>query len=352
MVESGSGIFEFPLPDDVRKMIEEILKERKAKEELMRIGILGLIKSKGGEVRLAKKVGSMEPQIRKYEEGDLSVLVKLVNENYMDYPDFFYEFIPYTERTLRPEVEGKPLVYVAENRAIEGFIACSTDWSIRVNLLCVKPGPSRTGIEDMLISEVEEQAKGRELSVWLSSDSRIADFEKRGYESYGGFCHLVRSLYNIPPVPPLGKGVTLRAMGEREEKTVTEIFYDPKHVGTDIFKPGFTKEWTEDWNQIAEWDGRIVAIVCSRPRHAFNEYFNAKRAEIWGPVAVLECRGHPDYRGTVAKPLMCRALNSLRERGMEMASIWDVEWPPEHINFAMSLGFRVKNHWKFLCKYV
>lgn len=345
-------IHALPIPDDIKHAIEEILQnDKKAREELARLGLLGFIKRHGGEIRMVKMPGeNTELQIRKYEEDDLSILVKIVNENHLDYPDFFYEFIPYTEKTLRPKVEGQPLVFVAKNHAIEGFIACSTDWGMRINMLCVKPGPNRTKIEDMLISKVEEETKGRKVFVWLSSDGRIADFEKRGYESYGGLYHLLRSLNNTPPIPPLEKGITLRSMAKGEEKEITRIFYDPKHVGTNIFKPGFTKNWKEDWNHIAEWDGKIVAIICSRPRHTFNTYFNAKRAEIWGPIALPECRGHPDYRGAISKPLMCRALNSLQGKGMEFATIWDVEWPPEPTNFCMSLGFRVKNHWKFLRK--
>jgi len=345
MVDEFPDILGFPLPDEVRKAIEEILKEQGAKEELMRIGILKVIRGKGGEIRLVKMSGeSTGPQLRKFED-DLSALVQMVNENYLDYPDFFYEFIPYTEETLRPAVKARPVVFVAKNQTIEGFIACNMDWGFRIDMLCVKPGPNRTKIEDMLISKVEEEAKGRKVFVWLSSDSRIADFEKRGYEIYGGFYHLVRSLYNIPPIPPLAEGVALRSMAKGEEETITRIFYDPDHVGTDIFKLGFTKVWKEDWNYIAELNGKIIAIVCTRRDDKFNTHFNAKRAEIWGPIVL------PEYRGKgVEKALECYALHSLREKEMELATVWDVEWPPEPTNFDISLGFRVKNHWKFLRK--
>jgi len=289
---------------------------------------------------------SIEPQIRKYKEDDLSALVKLVNENYTDYPDFFYEFISYTEETLRSKLEGRPTVLVAENETIEGFIACYEDpRCIDIDMLCVKRGPDRTKIEDTLISKVEEEAKGRKVTITLSSDSRIADFENRGYEIYGGFYHLVRSLCNVPAVPSLAEGATLRGMAKGEEETITRIFYDPDHVGTDVFKPGFTKVWKEDWNHIAELNGKIIAIVCTRPDDKFNANFNAKRAEIWGPIVL------PEYRGKgVEKALECHALHSLREKGMEVATVWDVEWPPEPTNFDVSLGFRVKNHWKFLRK--
>ena len=341
-----------PIPDELKRAIEEAFRQDvKARDEIKRLGVLEFVKRQGGEIRMANPQNeSTEIEIRRYEKSDLSRLVKIVNANHEGYPDFFYEFIPYTEETLRPKVEEQPLVFVAENQGIEGFIECSKDWGVRVDMLCVKPGPRRKEIEHMLISKVEEEAKGHKVTVWLSSDSRIAELGKRGYETYGGFYHLVRSLSIDIPTPPLPDGVTLRSMSKGEEETITQIFYDPKHIGPNIFKQGFTKVWKEDWNHIAEWDGKIVAIACTRPRQAFNKYFNAKRAEIWGPIALPECRKHPDYRGTIAKPLVCRVLNSLREKGMKEAVVWDVEWPPEHIDLCMSLGFRVKNHWKFLSK--
>ncbi len=346
MMDNFSESLDFPIPDEVKKAIEEILVDGKVNEELTRTAILKLLKGKGGEIRLVKMPGeSTGLQVGGYEEGDISALVEIVNENYVDYADFFYEFIPYSEETFRSAVRARPVVFVAKSQTIEGFIACSADWGVRIDMFCVKPGPNRTKIEDILISRVEEEAKNRKVTVWLSSDSRIAKFEKRGYEVYGGFYHLVRSLHNVPAIPPLPEGVTLRGMAKGEEKTITQTFYDPNHVGTSIFKPGFTKTWKEDWNHVAELNGKIIAIICTRPDHKFNAHFNAKRAEIWGPIVLSEHRG----KG-IEKAFECYALRSLREKEMEVATVWDVEWPPEPTNLEMSLGFRVKNYWKFMRK--
>jgi len=52
MADEFPDILGFPLPDEVRKAIEEILSEPGAKEELIRLGILKVIKGKGGEIRL------------------------------------------------------------------------------------------------------------------------------------------------------------------------------------------------------------------------------------------------------------------------------------------------------------
>jgi len=53
MLDKFSDMFEFPLPDDVKKTIEEILMEEGAKKELVRIALLNLIKRKGGGIRLS-----------------------------------------------------------------------------------------------------------------------------------------------------------------------------------------------------------------------------------------------------------------------------------------------------------
>lgn len=348
MADKFSDALGFPLPDEVRKAVEEILGEREAKEELMRVGILDLMKRRGGEIRLAKKSGeSTEPQIRKYEEDDLYALVKIVNENYMDYPDFFHEFIPYTEETLRSKVEGRPIIFVAKNQTIEGFITCYiAPWGTTIDTLCVKRGPNRKKIEDMLISKVEEGAKGWKVVVFLSSDSpRIADFEKKGYEIYGGLYHMTTNLDHVYPVPPVPKGVTLRSMRTGDADAVTQAFYNPEEVGQSIFKPGFTRVWKEDWNHVAELDGKIISVICTRPEHKYNEYYHAKRAEIWGPITLPEHR----EKG-LGKALTCRALNSLREKGMEEAAFEATEdcWVLDH---RISLGFKAKKHWKFLRKY-
>jgi len=55
MMERFSDVLEFPLPDDVKKTIEEILREEGVKKELMRTAILDLMKRKGGEIRLNSK---------------------------------------------------------------------------------------------------------------------------------------------------------------------------------------------------------------------------------------------------------------------------------------------------------
>lgn len=45
-----------PIPDELKQVIEEILrKDEKAREELTRLGLLGFMKKHGGEIRMTKK---------------------------------------------------------------------------------------------------------------------------------------------------------------------------------------------------------------------------------------------------------------------------------------------------------
>jgi len=59
-------ILSLPLPDEARRAIEEILGEPDAKEELIRLGILKVIKGKGGEIRLGVNLseGSLDHDLR------------------------------------------------------------------------------------------------------------------------------------------------------------------------------------------------------------------------------------------------------------------------------------------------
>lgn len=45
-------LIELPLPDEVKEAVEEILRERGAREELTRMGVLGLMQRKGGGIRV------------------------------------------------------------------------------------------------------------------------------------------------------------------------------------------------------------------------------------------------------------------------------------------------------------
>ena len=56
MVKFYSDVSEFPLPDKVRKAVEDILRERKARKELLRIGTLKALQGKGGRIKVGAEI--------------------------------------------------------------------------------------------------------------------------------------------------------------------------------------------------------------------------------------------------------------------------------------------------------
>mgnify|MGYP001100244143 CR=1 FL=1 len=62
-------VLSLPLPDEVKKAIEEILGEQKAKEQLTRISTLKTIQAKGGEIRLASTQSSEQKKQEDTENG-------------------------------------------------------------------------------------------------------------------------------------------------------------------------------------------------------------------------------------------------------------------------------------------
>jgi hypothetical protein len=59
MMAKPHDLIELPLPDEVKEAIEEILKEREAKEEITRMGVLGLMRRSGGGIKV-REVASKE----------------------------------------------------------------------------------------------------------------------------------------------------------------------------------------------------------------------------------------------------------------------------------------------------
>lgn len=55
-MEFSTDLSEFSLPDEIRKAVEEILKERKAKEELLKIGTLKAMQGKGGQIKVGAEI--------------------------------------------------------------------------------------------------------------------------------------------------------------------------------------------------------------------------------------------------------------------------------------------------------
>ncbi|MCR4405176.1 MAG: GNAT family N-acetyltransferase [Candidatus Acetothermia bacterium] len=74
-------------------------------------------------------------------------------------------------------------------------------------------------------------------------------------------------------------------------------------------------------------------------------HYHTKRGYL-GPAATL-----PEHRGKgLGKALTARAMNFLRERGLERVSLYTWEGNPPALRVTRGLDFRASHEWKILTK--
>jgi ribosomal protein S18 acetylase RimI-like enzyme len=292
----------------------------------------------------------MKISIREYKESDLSILTKLLNENYMHYNDFYYshEFIPYNEGMFDSKIVKNNLIFVAKTQEVLGFIALNkANWDNRIGIISVKPSIHQQEVENLLISHLESKVDTGRITITLTSKSpRIVSFKDNGYQTIGGLYHLTRTLTKIPSSPKLAKHVSLRSL--EKEETLAQAFKIITYRNTN----NLLKDWKEtdpnftlEWIHVAEIKGKIVSVVCTRTDHKYNKHFQARRGKI-GPLATL-----PEYRERgIAKALMCKALNFFTSQKLDIASLKVIENNLSAQNLYRTLGFKTKQKWKFLRK--
>ncbi len=289
-------------------------------------------------------------EIREHTDEDIPILVQLINEAFRD----TYEFIPYTEERLKREQaeRGGRFLIAEEGGRVRGFAAhFSGRWGDEIKWLFAFPGPRKREIEDALVKKIEEEAKSDRVFVRIdASDPGIGDWERRGYAHDGGMYHMTASLDRPRPLPPLPEGVVLRSLRPGEEDALIRLVN--MAYGWERLWPGVIERWKardplfdESWVHVAEHEGKLVAVVVSRRDVEYNAYFGAKRGYL-GPAATL-----PDYRRMgLATALTCRAMNFLREKGMDSVALHTMEDNVAAITLLKKLGFQIRHHWLFLAK--
>ncbi len=287
-------------------------------------------------------------RLRRYQETDLPKLVRLLNEAYQGR----HEFIPYTEAKLQEELQEVAAIWLAvdEQDEIVGMALLRRAWYGEELEVCTRPGQGE--IETQLLSAIEGEAQGDEVTVVIDSEDqgRIAAFLSRGYEIDGGLYQLVAELKELRPLPPVPEGYLLRALKPDEEAALIEVV-NTAYQGERL-RPGVLDKWkSEDpgfsvaWVQVAEYEGQIVAAVVARTDKEFNEHYQARRGYL-GPSATL-----PAHAGKgLGKALSCQAMNFLFKQGMKAASLFTLEDNAAALSIAKSQGFQISHHWKFLHK--
>jgi ribosomal protein S18 acetylase RimI-like enzyme len=293
----------------------------------------------------------MVAKIRDFVDGELSSLLKLINEAYKNH----YEFTPFTEDRVRSWLrEGKFRILVAEEN---GEIVASgayrdSQWGEEIEWLKVFRNVIRKEIEDSLVKELEKFVKGEVLFTAVDAGSPEMDvWVERGYKVEGGLLHMISVLDGVKPIPETPEGIILRSLKPTEEKAFVEavnIGFGRERVRIGDIQLWKTEDsaFSEEWIHVAEAEGKIVSVVVSQIDRRYNLSCGGSRGYL-GPAATL-----PEYRNkSLAGVLTRRAMNFLFEKGLGSVALYTSEQNLASMALLQKLGFRIGHHWKFLRKY-
>jgi len=217
--------------------------------------------------------------------------------------------------------------------------------------LAALEGSRRKMIENMLVKEVEKNAKSDTISAGIDEGSpRIIDWVERGYALNPGWLRMCAKLDNLRPIPRLAEDIKLRTLALGEEEKLVEVINTG--FGWRRLEVGALENWRtedppfgEDWVQVGEIRERIVSAVVARPDTEYNKYLHLKRGYL-GPAATL-----PEFRNKhLASALTARAMNSLLDRGYDSVRLGTSELNTSSIILLKNLGFHVEAVRKVLRK--
>jgi ribosomal protein S18 acetylase RimI-like enzyme len=286
----------------------------------------------------------MAIQISELANKDLSIVTKLLNEEYRR----SYEFIPFSEERTLSEIRKRSLkVRVArENDKVLGVIGTHTHaeehLEEHISWLAAREGQNQKFIENVLVNEIEKNAKGNIVSAMVEEGSpRIDDWIERGYVLYPGFLRMSAKLDCLKPIPKLAESIKLRSLRLSEEEKLVVV--TNAGFGWQRLEPGILEVWksedppfSEDWVQVAEIDERIVSVVVAKPDTDYVKYLHLKRGYL-GPTATL-----PEFRNKhLASALTAKAMNFLFEKGMDSVRLGTSEQNISSITLLRNLGFQV-----------
>jgi len=286
----------------------------------------------------------MTIQVSELANKDLPIIARLLNEEYRG----SYGFIPFSEERILSEIRKRSLkVLIArENRKVLGVIGTHTHAEERleehVSWLAAHEGHNQRIIENMLVNEIEKNAKGNIVSTMVDEGNpRIDDWINRGYVLYPGFQRMSAKLDGLKPIPELAEGVKLRSLRPDEEEKLVAVIN--AGFGWQRLEQGVLDTWqsedppfNEDWVQVAEISERIVSAVVAKPDTDYVKYLHFKRGHL-GPAATL-----PEFRNKhLASALTAKAMSFLFEKGMDSVRLGTSEENISSITLLRSLGFQV-----------
>jgi ribosomal protein S18 acetylase RimI-like enzyme len=292
----------------------------------------------------------MGVQVRDFVYEDLSTLVRLLNEINKG----SYEYIPLTEDELQVrlrEDKSRPLM-AEENGEIVGTATYNDGpWGEEIRSLAVRQRLDRKLIEDDLISEAEKFVHGETVFTSIDAGSpRINDWVGRGYKPEGGLYQMIAKLHAVRQLPSVPEGVTIRSSRAVEERSIVEAVNSV--FGWQRLKDGFIEKgkaesppFDEEWVHLAALQDRILSVVVAWPAVKYNRFFGGRRG-VLGPAATI-----PEFRSKkLASALTVRAMNFLREKGMDTVALHTSELNIPSVTLLRNIGFEVDHHIKFLRK--
>jgi ribosomal protein S18 acetylase RimI-like enzyme len=295
----------------------------------------------------------MTIQVSELANKDLLTIARLLNDEYKG----SYEFIPFSEERILSEIRKRSLKFLIarENGEVVGVIGTHTHveehLEEHISWLAACRGQNQRFIENILVNEIEKNAKGGVVLAMIDEESpKIDDWIKRGYALCPGFLRMSTKLDGLKPIPELAQGIKLRSLRPDEEEKLVAV--TNAGFGWQRLERGIVEIWrsddppfSEDWVQVAEVGERIVSAVVARPDTDYVKYLHLKRGHL-GPAATL-----PEFRNKhIASALTAKAMNFLFEKGMDSVRLGTSEKNMFSISLLRSLGFRVDIVRKGLCK--
>jgi ribosomal protein S18 acetylase RimI-like enzyme len=286
----------------------------------------------------------MTIQISELANRHLPVAVGLLNEEYRN----SYGFIPFDEERILSQIRqrGLKVLVAEENGDVLGLIGTHTHAEEHVeehvSWLAARRGHNQRAVEDILVNEVEKDAKGSIVITMIAEGSlRINDWINRGYALQAGFQQMSATLEGLKPIPEVAEGFKLRSLRPGEEKKLAAAVNTG--FGWQRLKSGDLETWksedppfTEDWVQVAETGDRIASAVVARPDTDYVRYLHLKRGHL-GPAATI-----PEFRNQhLASALTARAMNFLFKKGMDSVRLGTSEQNLSSIALLRGLGFQV-----------
>jgi ribosomal protein S18 acetylase RimI-like enzyme len=293
----------------------------------------------------------MTIQISEFSNEHLPIIVRLLNEEYRG----SYEFIPFSEERVQSQIRrrGLKILLAEENGNVLGLVGTHAEERGEENIswLAVREGHNQGIIENMLVGEIEKNAKGDTISATIDQGSpRINDWINRDYVLCPGWLRMSAKLDGLKSIPKVAEGIRLRSLRPEEEEELVAVVNTG--FGWQRLEPSDLEKWksedppfSEDWVQVAEASEKIVSVVVAKPDTDYIKYLHLKRGYL-GPAATLS-----EFRNKhLASALTARALNFLLEKGMNSVRLGTSEQNTSSIALLRSLGFQVDSVRKILRK--